>query len=389
MYSKINYIWVGKPRSVTVDKPQQDLVGPLKMHSAIDKNKTVIRFWCLEKYTAHYGALLKGKPILVSSIESFLVEKLDQRDMNAAAKNIGTLINRVIQEDFQIRACVTVKESFAFFLMAAEGGYVLDTNVLPASDYIEFPEHDVFFMPAYHLPVLNWENDDDTDVGIMFSPRMNRVHANRALNFFLKRLNEIDQSILFREGYSENYKAALIHVVIQAALVCNSDQSHSDVAFWRARRLGVGFPVVLDEQPRVVKYYANSHGADRGHRSTLHDAAALGDLVKVKELLEIGCLYETISTTHYGKITPFFAAQFYGNKAVADQLIREEEKFNSNIAPVSVEGFSIGLNIPPQVAKLTPAINLNENNADIRFFTPKNKPSNPRQEKHFLQCVVM
>ena len=148
MPSKVNYIWVGKPRSVTVDQPQQDLVGPLKMYLAIEQHTTNIRFWCLEKYTQHYSSLLKNTPITVYPIESFLNEKLAHADMLESVEQVSVLVNRVIQTDFQVRACITTKESFAFLLMAAEGGYILDTNVLPASDYIEFPEQAVFLMPA-------------------------------------------------------------------------------------------------------------------------------------------------------------------------------------------------------------------------------------------------
>jgi len=366
MRNKVNYIWVGKPRSLTVDEPQQDLVGPMKMHLTIDHHTTSIHFWCLEKYTEHYGLLLKNTPIIVSPIESFLHEQLDHTDMLESAEKVIVLVNRVIQDNFQIRACVTAKESFAFFLMAAEGGYVLDTNVLPASDCIEFPEHANFSMPAYHQPVLSRDNDDDTDVGIMFSPPMNRVHAHRALNFFLERIGELDKNILLREGYSENYKTALIHVVIQAALVCDSNQNQSEVAFWKAKRLGPGFPVLLDEQPRVVKYYANSHGAERGHRSPLHDAAARGDLAEVTRLLETGCSYdETIPTMDYETITPLFAAEFYGHKAVADQLRQQEN------------------------TKLIPPNNSNENHADVRLFTPKNETSRPTQTTCPFQCNFM
>lgn len=61
--------------------------------------------------------------------------------------------------------------------MAVKGRYVLDKNVLPASDSIEFPEQPVFIMPAHHRPVLNRNNDDDVDVGIMYLPLRRRDHA--------------------------------------------------------------------------------------------------------------------------------------------------------------------------------------------------------------------
>lgn len=131
--------------------------------------------------------------------------------------------------------------------------------------------------------------------------------------------------------------------MIQAALVCDSDHNPGNAGFWKAKRLGPGFPVLLDEQPRVVKYYANSHGADRGHRSALHDAAAMGELAEVTRLLQAGCLYDaTISTEHYHQVTPFFIAEFYGHKAVSDTLRVQEKKLGTHIARPSVEDFSPG-----------------------------------------------
>lgn len=151
----------------------------------------------------------------------------------------------------------------------------------------------------------------------------------------------------------------MLHLIIQAALVCDSEQTQGEIAFWKARRLDQGFPMLLDEQPRVVKYYGNSHGADRGHRSELHDSAAKVDLEEVTRLLNAGYSYDlTMTTKYYQTITPLFAAEFYDHQAVADELLRREKCSQNNMTK-------------------------------IRLFTPKHEPSKTEQSPSSCPCVIL
>lgn len=332
----INYIWVGKNRSMNVEQPQHDLIGPLEMNLAINPDTTIIRFWCLMAHMDYYRSLLKDTSIMVESIESFIDKQLDNPEMKQSAENVISLVDRVIKNHYHIRACLTAKEAFAFFIMAAEGGYVLDTNVLPASKLVEFPTYPVFCMPAYHIPVSSRENDNDADVGIMFSPPTNRDYANHALNYFLTKVNEINQT-LFCVDYTEEYTTALLHVVIEAALNGHSTSNNNEIDFWRAKRLGPGFPIQLKQPPYVEKHYSNSHSANRGNRSALHDAAAKGNREEVNRLLHNNALIETtISTIDHGNITPLFVAKFYDRTTVIDLLRPRTKSLNHSTVNIGI-----------------------------------------------------
>lgn len=342
----LNYIWVGKPRTDALDQLGQDVMGPVAMSECTDSTENPVFFWCLAEHKDYYDKLLRGQSIAVRAIETTVSEKIDPTEEGQLASEVLALINRILEKQnrSQIRDFVTVKELFAFLLLATDGDYVMDTNVMPAASHVSFPTHPNFHMPAFVYPV---EKHLDADVWMMYSPNNNRDHAKRALRYFLDSVNRIEKEIFDREGYSGNYRDSILHVVIKAALLL--DDKQRDIHYWCATRLGSSFPVkVFFDKLGVMKLYFNTHGAqDRDAQSDLLKAVVMGKTAEVAHLLQQpGIDVNAVTNTeYYRNITALSAAHFYGREEIAAvlrskgakdfpmRLVRDEGHFSFESVP--------------------------------------------------------
>lgn len=357
-----NFIWVGNPRTENTDDPEQDLMGPLSLNSEINLNTSRVNFWCLEKHTNYYRDKLKNTNIVVRSIESFVNEKKNSAPANqndekikALAARVSNLINCILNTEGRgkIRDFFTVKEAFAFFLLASEGGWTLDTNNLFSRKYaqnketkITLPTYPNFHMPAFQFPehaesIPENELQHYVDVWAMFANKNNPDHSIAAANYYLDRVDRVDQleeeeRNFSGEKYDAEYKRKILHVVIQSAMLV--DVANRDIGYIPAARLGSGFPVKVfaAEKGGILfeKEYHNTHSAqDRDPQSDLMKAVVLGHINEVRRILserediDINIVSETDC---YEKITLLSAAYFYGHHDIADLL-------KSHKADVSIE----------------------------------------------------
>lgn len=332
--NSIHFTWVG-PIS-----PGHDDIGPL---SAVSNTMTQINFWCLEKNILYYREYFKNKNIVVRSIESFINEKkkyigLDENSLNikALAKETDILFDTVLRAKNRgdRRSFFTVKEAFVFFLLAAEGGFALDTNVIFIKKSCTLPTYPNSRVPAvqYPLDVENIPSDElqkYIDVWAMYSTKNNPAHMMHALRYYLAEVNRIEneEKTFLGEKYTEEYKKKILHVVIKAVML--QHDVNRDVGYIAATRLGSSFPVKVfadrDGGISFVKLYFNTHVAvDRDPQSILMKAVVLGkgeEIINLlKEAKHVENINEISETEYYKNITLLGAAEFYGHTEIAALL---------------------------------------------------------------------
>ena len=308
MPQKVHYTWIGP-----VNPNGHDVDAVLKMAKQINLAETQLYFWCVDAQAKKYKETFKNTSVIVKPIQSSLKERLE----NSRAQRMNNLLEKLLRNEGRgdVRDRVTLKEAFVFLLLGLEGGYELDSNVAPNIDgNINFPDYNTFRMLAIHYPVKIFR---DADVGIMYSPHDDPSHALAAFDYFMDKIEEIEN---FKEILSkDDYKAAVLDIVIDAAF-----HNHYKLDFWFARHLGGNFPILLHlEKPRgIMKHYANSHGAaDRKPIPALHLAIIKNNIEEVKKLLDEGAdINEITETEKYKNITPINAAYFYGRTEIGDLL---------------------------------------------------------------------
>ncbi|PIZ03550.1 MAG: hypothetical protein COY58_08825 [Gammaproteobacteria bacterium CG_4_10_14_0_8_um_filter_38_16] len=318
--SKIHYTWIGEVKTTDLDHPGHDLVGPCAMMPLVDA-EVLIYFWCLKEYKDQFSALLAGKNIVVLSINALLVDKKD----NEYVARILALQSILFSDGRgDIRDRVTFKEVISLLILYLEGGYAFDTNVLPAyNEKMHFPSHPAFHMAAIDYPV---KKNRDQDVWAMYSPQIDSRHVQSALERYLDCIEQIeyDREVAVRGKIFdyEQYKQNILDVIIEAA------SCRVGLQYWFARHLGGNFPVQLHlEHPKIIKYYANSHGAaDRQTIPPFHLMVSKNDMSAVKELLKKDDNFDinfSIETEKYSGITALNVAVFYGYQAMAMLLIEQ------------------------------------------------------------------
>lgn len=299
MRQKVHYTWIGP-----VNQNGHDVAAVLKMAKQINPDETQLYFWCLDEYAAEYKKIFENTSVVVKEIQNFLHDKLD----NARTQRMHNLLNKLLYDEGRgvVRDRVTLKEAFVFLLLGLKGGYALDSNVAPNTDEkINFFDYKTFHMLGIHFPVRQFR---DADVGILYSPTNDSSHALAAFDYFMDKIEKIENKKA--EIPYEEYKKEVLDVVIDAAF-----HNCDDLDFWSVQHLGANFPILLNfsESKRIIKHYANSHGAaDRKPIPALHMAITKDDIDEVKRLLELGAdVNEKTETEKYVNITPFNVASFY------------------------------------------------------------------------------
>ncbi|MCX7126247.1 MAG: hypothetical protein NTU49_11100 [Gammaproteobacteria bacterium] len=338
----VNITWIGKPRTLHLDQPLHDLMGPFEMMERTDLEAVEFNFWCLDEHVEHYKNLLKDKPgISVYSVEKYIDEKSLSDNVTDEEKILiqrtQKLLDKILkgEDRAQIRDLFTTKEVSVFALSALMGGYFFDSNVVSFADRLEFPDYPNNKMPALFSPV---KTHLDADVWMIYASKENRMHSLKAWTYFLDQVEEINERFKPVAPYSDEYLAEMLHVVIKASLLLENTERNID--HWKAESLGAGYPVKLTEQPLAFKLYFNTHGAkDREAQSALMKAVVLGNIAEVSKLLDEGMeINKIIETGRYRNITPYNSAEFYGYKEIAQLLLQrgadERIKLESKVNPV-------------------------------------------------------
>lgn len=128
----INFLWVGSP---TLYNPRavsgHDVAGPIKMGK--EGHGNLIKFWCLAEHKEFYEAEFARHQVQIEvcTIESLLESQAQNGDIATFIHYLNQKLNDLKKPDDMILSCVEFKDDFSFLILAAEGGYFLDTNVFP------------------------------------------------------------------------------------------------------------------------------------------------------------------------------------------------------------------------------------------------------------------
>jgi hypothetical protein len=250
----LNYIWVGPPPKETGGEPGHDLIGPVAMASC---NKTnPILFWCLEEYEKQYKELLANTPaIQVKTIESSVTNEYKDNAIQTAATSTKAIIDEHLKSTRNtIRDRVSVKNIFSLFLLYSQGGYVLDTNVVPMDKSVamQLPSYQDFHVPVFSLPLLV---SADMDYWMLFSPPKDTI-APLVLSTYIQRWGRL-QAIFNSEKRSERYHKSLGALITEILF----DLSLGDFPryCWVVSEKAVDRGVVLVPELKLCKYYFNTH----------------------------------------------------------------------------------------------------------------------------------
>ena len=177
----LNFVWVGLPR---LDKGAKEIIGPvflyhnLKKHGGDDPGAiNPMVFWCQAPYKSVYEDYFRkhGLTINVSSIETFLDASLDP--MAGEVMKYYSLLTA--PKPIPVINCIYAKDLIFNFILATQGGYVLDTTIYPLSDDtpVQFLEYDQFKLVINHMGKSYRE-----DVYIQYAPPVNLSRARRCLS---------------------------------------------------------------------------------------------------------------------------------------------------------------------------------------------------------------
>jgi hypothetical protein len=273
--STLNFIWVGEPQGVG------DIIGPVTIALNLKKflrdpnQGNPIVYWCQLAYVDYYERFFNERnlDIQVNGIESYLAESSHKH-----ATTVFTYYLDLVADDRdKIRDRVNFKNMFAHFLLAAQGNYVLDTNVqtdsnkpvtFPAYEYSVFPEvraHAKAIMP---------------EMWLLYSPPTNLNRANKSLDCYLKLYTHFIYKPSLEEPtylYSELHHlrsgeitiTALCHLTVQD--LENTPHNEFDYRDWCAKDLKLKKMQIWNTMEHhitgelyipelhVVKEYANTH----------------------------------------------------------------------------------------------------------------------------------
>lgn len=280
----LNYIWVGpEAKTIAGGVVGHDIIGPTHLYPRIDHTMTKLKFWCLDQHKSHYEKQFNNTAIQVCSIEKYLAEcSQKEGEISLFAQQVQSLMQRLIEAEGrgQIRDFVTIKEVFAFFLLFAEGKYILDTNVLPNlnddTQKIIFPDYETFGLPKIHQR----DAGDRVDVWMMYSPLEDRTHAKKSLELFLEKINKIENMFSIMPGYDYSGSGKALYIrsieptVMGAVLLgyeTHSGLDQSKIHYWDTIEATAENNCVFIEELHLKKYFYNTHKAGNNKGSLRQD----------------------------------------------------------------------------------------------------------------------
>ncbi|MBV8802651.1 MAG: hypothetical protein JO131_06750, partial [Gammaproteobacteria bacterium] len=156
-----NVLWVGQPcdrKTVYEITKRTGTIIDHDINSIVElstKLENPISYWCLDKYVDLYKERfskmgVKDK-VTVHSIEGFLKEctQSENKTIKDGALFVLSLINLLISkgEKSKIIELITIKDCFSLFLLLANGGYTLDSNLFPTQNH-SLPDFSHFCAPS-------------------------------------------------------------------------------------------------------------------------------------------------------------------------------------------------------------------------------------------------
>jgi hypothetical protein len=189
----LNFVWLGPPKYAAGG---QDVVGPetiarnFKTFPSTETPANPMFFWCQDEYVHEYRAhfFKKNIPVEVRPIKAYLHSF--ETDMVEQAKEIIIHYETLLNPDRnQPLDRVYMKDMFFNFLLATQGGYVLDTNIQAhMTSPVHFPKYSKFMFPT--VPV-EYEDEGEsfteaqTEVWMQYAPPENLTRARECLNYYL------------------------------------------------------------------------------------------------------------------------------------------------------------------------------------------------------------
>lgn len=255
----INFVWIGEPR---FDKGGQDVLGPesfdLNFKKFPQDNPNPMVYWCQERYLESYDAYFKSKGIVieVQSIENYLRTCPLERD---SAEFLFKEYKETILDDNRNRIIdrVYFKDMYFNYILATQGGYVLDTNImadtqLPTilSDY-----------PTFMFPVISATKKRPkpvAEVWMQYAPPQDLVRAKLCLEKYIELYSK--SSTL---SYTKAHHTAIGKIAVDAVLLNNTlaldgsiSPPHNSVHVWRADFEGAHARIMALP---IIKEYYNTH----------------------------------------------------------------------------------------------------------------------------------
>ena len=273
----ISYIWIGPPPKDTGGEPGHDIIGPMEMAACNISNP--ILFWCLLAQESTYkDKFKKYGNIQVCAVETYLNETLTDSALATASRYTTLIISEHLKvERNTVRDKVSVKNIFSLFLLLTKGGYVMDTNVMPASPgtALTLPSFERFFLPAcrdfskFYKAIDYW---------IMYSPKENKTNQ-MVFDLYLEKW-KVAQEIYNTEKYSEKYFLA-VGVIISKILTYDLS---GHTGFWNYEYENRHKTSTLISTLGLRKYYYNTHNYENRSEQD-RDALYTQKLLQVAGLL--------------------------------------------------------------------------------------------------------
>ncbi len=282
----VNLVWIGPPK---FNQGGQDVIGITSIAENFKQfgQKNPLIFWCQEQYKKDYIDFFakEGIPVQVNSVEEYLKQlnkEGSEEYIRIKAKEVLQIYNnlntRTDDPDIKIKDRVRIKNLFFFFLMACEGGYVLDSNVCAAKDLeAKFPSHNQFHFP--------WNRGRCAELWMMYSPKEQLERARSSLNMAVNnyKLNPF-ANFINKDNRFGSSNMAIFWLTLQYASRVENHKEH----VWDSRFESSSCNYVVEELNLFKEYY-NSHYVERHKKyGVYHVHAMAGQVGKIEKDLHYG-----------------------------------------------------------------------------------------------------
>lgn len=299
----INFVWVGPPK---YNQGGHDVVGISSIASNFSKfgQKNPLIFWCENKYKQEYEKYFSdnGIPVTVNAIEEHLEAKSSDTNQVGYVRTKATQVDniyrtlfddkrvKILEEkqntDIQIKDRVRFKNVFFLFIVATEGGYVLDTNIRAPEDVqVDFTSFDTF-----HFPLTQEESKpDQVEIWMLYSPEPNFERARNSLNNALCKYSAY-LPLLCWQGLSSNDidRMGNVSAVNSITLSPSNDLHDIQANIWKAKRLSNSNDFYVEEINVIKEYYNTHYGNTDDNYSIIQLHAAFGQIDRIRDDIKYG-----------------------------------------------------------------------------------------------------
>ncbi len=262
----IHYAWIGPP---TQHNPKSiaghDIAGPIEMARQLERQgeKTnPIKFWCLQEHEKYYQEVFAREKV---DIEVCVVEKLLDQEAEDEAKAgmikvLQKMLDDIKAEPDDISLRVGFKDGFSLFLLFCQGGYFLDTSILPVSGKTVSLPGEHYFFTGDNGGFL--EKTGKNDFHLMYSPSPHDPHLHQIIDEW-KMKPELGRVSAFI------YPCNIVHLI-----AINEGENIDENIYEEARKKRI--PILIKEGNRF-KVYGDREGNGNWTLSNI-DANRGGDI---------------------------------------------------------------------------------------------------------------